>query len=99
MWSGPSLGENAFFLQSADCLCRECHSDLLSIDDECLLLKIWLKDALSTAQAKAHVIAVHFAFTGDFTSCCHIVFPLQPFYSTFFCWFGQGVSTVLFTLY
>lgn len=99
MWSGLSLGENAFFLQGADCLCRESHGDFLSINDKCLLLKVWLEDALGTAQAKAHVVSVHFAFTGDFTSCCHIVFPLQPFYSTFFYLFGQGVGAMLFTLY
>lgn len=87
-----SLSKDTLFLKRTNRLSREGHSYFLAINHKGLLLKIWLEDTLSTAQAKTYVISVHFPFTGEFTSCCHIIFPLQPFYITVFLLFGQGVD-------
>lgn len=64
--------QNAFFLQRADSLSRNSHLYLLPIDHERFFLKIWLKNPFGAAQRKANVVAELLAFTGDFTSRCHI---------------------------
>lgn len=64
--------EQTFFLQGSNSLGRQGHSDFLAIDHERLFLKVWLEDTLCATQAKAHVMSVLLAFTGEFTSCCHI---------------------------
>jgi hypothetical protein len=62
------LRDNAFFLQSTNCLSRDCHGDFLSINNKGFLLKVWLENSLSAAQGKAYVVAVLLAFAGDLAS-------------------------------
>lgn len=62
------LAKNTLFLEGANRLRRECHSNFLTINDESLFLKIRLEYTLGTAQRKADIIAMHFAFAGDFAS-------------------------------
>lgn len=61
----------AFFLECANCLRRKYHRYFLAIYYKSFLLEVWFEGALGAAQAKAHIVAKLFTFTGKFTACCH----------------------------
>ena len=69
-----SLGENALLLERADRAGAKRHSDFLTVYHESLLLKIWLKHAISATQREANIVAKLLAFTGEFASCYHNLF-------------------------
>ena len=73
---GDLFLDDSFFLQSTNSLSREVHGDFLAINHEGFLLQVRFEDSLGAAQRKADVIAMHFAFTSDLTSC-HIIYFLQ----------------------
>ncbi len=73
-----SLGENALLLQRADRAGAKNHGNLLSVDGESLLLKVWLKHAIGATQREANIVAKLLSFTGEFASCYHNIFsPLS----------------------
>ena len=63
--------QNAFFLERANCVRTEGHSDFLAINYKSFLLEVWLEDTFRATQREADVVAKLLAFTGEFTSCCH----------------------------
>lgn len=65
------LGDDAFFLERADSLSADLHADFFAVDDDGLVLEVWLPDLLGVALRKADIVAKLFAFAGKFTSCCH----------------------------
>ena len=75
---GLVLGNNAFFPKRADSLCSKRHGNLLSVNHEGFLLKVWLKHALGATQRKANIVAELLAFTSKFTLRCHN-FPFTLF--------------------
>lgn len=67
------------------------HSDLLAVNFKSFLLKVGFKDTLSATQREADVVAKLLAFSGEFTSCCHIItstyfftiYTILPFYGVY----------------
>ena len=70
-WFLSSFSDDALFLEGADRLGAQVHSDLLAIYNKSLLLQVWLPDALGVAHRKTDVVAKLFAFTGEFALCSH----------------------------
>lgn len=60
----PVLGENAFFLQRANCLSTQGHRYFLAVNHEGLLLQVGLEDTIGAAQREAHIVAKLLAFSG-----------------------------------
>jgi len=58
-------------------MCTKGHGDLLAVYNEGFLLKVWLEDAFSASQRKAHIVAELFSFTGKFAACCHFFTPIN----------------------
>lgn len=59
------LNEEAFFLERADSLCTNFHSNFLAINNKGFFLEVWFPDFLSVALREGHIVAVLFAFTGN----------------------------------
>lgn len=57
------LGDYALFLERTDCLRADLHPDLLTVDNDCLHLKVWLPDFLCAVQREGHIVSVLLAFT------------------------------------
>ena len=58
------LGENAFFLQCANCLSAKDHRNLLTVEFKSFLLEVRLKHTVSATQREAHIVAKLFTFAG-----------------------------------
>lgn len=60
-----NLNQEAFFLQGADSLGGDLHSDFAAVYHKSFLLKVRLPDFLGMALREADVLAILFAFAGD----------------------------------
>ena len=69
------LFNQALFLQGAKSRSGDVDFDLVAVYDKGLFLNIWLKDLAGLSLGEGHVVAVHFAFAGNFTNC-HVISPL-----------------------
>ena len=68
------FSQDAFFLKRTDGLSTQNHRNFLTFNHEGFLLKVRLEDSLSATQRKADIVAKLFAFSGEFTSCCHKIY-------------------------
>jgi len=66
-------GDEAFFLQGADSLRADLEADLLAVYNDSLVLEVWLPDFLGVALRKADIVAILFAFAGEFTFLHNVV--------------------------
>ena len=68
------LFDEACFLQGAEGGRGDVCLDLLAVDDKRALADVGLEDFASLSLGERDVVAVHFAFTGDFADC-HVISP------------------------
>lgn len=61
------FGDQTLFLEGTDGLGANLHADLFAIDNNGLVLKIWLPDFFGVALRETDVVSELLAFTGDFT--------------------------------
>jgi hypothetical protein len=69
---GTLGADEAFFLQGADGLSTDLHGDLFAIYNDGLGLKVRLPDFFGVALRETDIVAVLFAFTGEF-AFLHII--------------------------
>ncbi len=74
-FGGLLLFQQAFFLQSAKGASCNVYTNLLAVDGQGAFLNVWLEDLASLSLGERYVVAVHFAFAGNFTNC-HLISPL-----------------------
>ena len=58
--------DDTLFLEGTDSLSADFHSDLLTVNDKSLGLKVGLPNFLGVALGEANVVAVLLAFAGEF---------------------------------
>lgn len=66
--------DETLFLEGAQSLGRNLQLDLLAIDNNSLVLEVWLPDLLGVALRETDIAAVLLALTGDVANL-HIINP------------------------
>lgn len=64
---GAIDGDDALFFEGADCLSTETHGHLLAIDNQGLLLQVWLEHLLGVTLREANAVAELLALTSNIT--------------------------------